>query len=159
MTVAKTVHNYLEARDLSEAVLRHAHTSCSSETAEAAHVPGRQLAKAVVLTTQDDFHLLAVIPTDRMLSMDKISTAYGGHLRLAEEPELRALFPDCELGAIPAVGMAYRLPTYVDEALFAQDKVFFEGGDHETLVCLSGEEFAALFDEPSIGDFTQSSLS
>lgn len=158
MTVSKTVHDFLEARDLSEAVLRHDPTGCSSETAEAAHVPGRQLAKGVVLTTQDDYHLLAVIPADRMLALDKVCETYGGHLRLAEETELQALFPDCELGAVPAVGMAYRLPTYVDEALFSQDKVFFEGGDHESLVCLSGEEFAALFDEPSIGEFSREKL-
>lgn len=158
MSVSKTVHDFLESRDLSEAVLRHDPTGCSSETAEAAHIPGRQLAKGVVLTTQDDYHLLAVIPADRMLALDKVCETYGGHLRLADEHELQALFPDCELGAIPAVGMAYRLPTYVDEALFSQDKVFFEGGDHESLVCLSGEEFAALFEEPAIGDFSRDKL-
>ena len=52
MTVAKTLHDFLEARDLPESVLRHSHTSSSSETAEAAHVPGRQLAKGVVIAFQ-----------------------------------------------------------------------------------------------------------
>ncbi len=155
MTVAKTVHDYLEARDLPESVLQHVHTSNSSETAEAAHVPGRQLAKGVVLTTQDDYHLLVVIPTHRRLALEKVSEAYGGHLQLAEEPELKSLFPDCELGAVPALGMAYRLPTYIDEALFDQGEVYFEGGDHESLVRMSGEEFAALFDESAVGDFSR----
>jgi Ala-tRNA(Pro) deacylase len=158
MTVAKTVHDYLEAHDQREHVIRHAHTSSSSETAEAAHVSGAKLAKAVVLTTQDDYHLVVVIPSHRMLALEKVSAAYGGHLRLADEHELKVLFPDCELGAVPALGQAYQLPTYVDEALFDQDEVYFEGGDHESLVCMSGEEFAALFDEPSVGDFSQAKL-
>lgn len=155
MSVAKTVHDYLQARGLPESVLQHSHTSCSSETAEAAHVSGRQLAKGVVLRTQDGFHLLAVIPAHRQLAMDKISETYGGHLELAGERELGQLFPDCELGAVPALGMAYRLPTYVDEALFKHDEIYFEGGDHESLIGMSGEEFADLFDEPSVGDFSR----
>jgi Ala-tRNA(Pro) deacylase len=155
MTVAKTLHDFLEARDLPESVLRHSHTSSSSETAEAAHVPGRQLAKGVVLKTQDGYHLLVVIPTHRMLALDKVSKTYGGHLTLADESELTGLFPDCETGAVPALGMAYSLPTYVDEALLKQDKVYFEGGDHESLLGMSSETFAELFEEPSIGDFSR----
>ncbi len=155
MTVAKTVHDYLEAHDLPESVRRHAHTSCSSETAEAAHVPGRKLAKGVVLRTQDDYHLLVVIPSHRKLVLERVCDTYGGHLELAGERELKALFPDCELGAIPALGMAYRLPTYVDQALFDQDEVYFEGGDHESLVRMSAEEFAAQFEESAIGEFSR----
>lgn len=155
MTVAKTLHEFLEARGVPESVLRHSHTHCSSETAEAAQVPGRQLAKGVVLRTEDGYHLLVVIPSHRRLALDKVCESYGGHLELAEERELEALFPDCELGAVPALGMAYKLPTYVDEALFRQDAVYFEGGDHETLVGMSGESFAALFDYPATGDFSR----
>lgn len=154
MTVAKTVHDFLEERELPESILRHDHTSCSSETAEAAHVPGRQLAKGVVLKTHDDYHLLVVIPSHRMLAVDKVSTTYGGELTLADEGELKALFPDCEMGAVPALGMAYQLPTYVDQALLDQDKVYFEAGDHESLLCMSSEDFAELFEEPSIGHFS-----
>ncbi len=155
MTVAKTVHDYLQAHDLRESVLRHKHTHCSSETAEAAHVSGRKLAKGVVLQTQDDYHLLVVIPAHRRLALDKVSELYGGHLNFADEAELKALFPDCELGAVPALGMAYRLPTYVDVSLFDQNEVFFEGGDHESLVRMGSEEFAALFEESAIGDFSK----
>lgn len=155
MTVAKTVHDFLEARELPESVLRHDHTSCSSETAEAAHVPGRQLAKGVVLKAVDGYHLLVVIPSDRMLAVDRVSTTYGSELGLADEAELKSLFPDCEMGAVPPLGMAYQLPTYVDQSLLDQDKVYFEAGDHESLLCMSSEDFAELFEEPAIGHFSQ----
>ena len=155
MTVAKTLHEFLEARDIPESVLRHSHTSCSSETAEAAHVPGRQLAKGVVLRTQDDYHLLVVIPTHRRLVIEKVTDYYGGSLTLAEERELKALFPDCETGAVPALGMAYQLPTYIDEALLKQDMVFLEAGDHESLLGMSGETLAELFEASTIGDFSR----
>ena len=155
MTVAKTLHQFLESNELPEAVLRHSHTSCSSETAEAAHISGRQLAKGVVLRTQDGYHLLVVVPTHRRLAIDKVSETYGGTLTLADESELKPLFPDCETGAVPALGMAYQLPTYVDEALLKQDMVYLEGGDHESLLGMSGETLAELFDEPSIGDFSR----
>jgi Ala-tRNA(Pro) deacylase len=63
---------------------------------------------------------------------------------LATEQELVSLFPDCEGGAIPPLGSAYRLKTLVDSSLLEQPEVFFESGDHEHLVKVTGEQFSRL---------------
>ncbi|HDL85873.1 MAG TPA: YbaK/EbsC family protein, partial [Candidatus Acetothermia bacterium] len=63
---------------------------------------------------------------------------------LATEEEISALFPDCDTGAIPPVGAAYGLKTVVDESLEGHEDVYFEGGDHRSLVHLSGAEFHQL---------------
>jgi Ala-tRNA(Pro) deacylase len=68
----------------------------------------------------------------------------GRRLELAGEQEASRLFPDCEIGAIPPLGDAYGQEVLVDEALIGVDPVLFEGGDHKTLVKITGADFARL---------------
>ena len=48
------------------------------------------------------------------------------------------------LGGIPPLGMAYHLKTLVDTSLLERPVVFFESGDHEHLVKVTGEQFLHL---------------
>ena len=63
---------------------------------------------------------------------------------LATESELPELFPDCELGAIPPVAAAYGVDAVVEEELTQEPEVWFEAGDHEGLVHISGTHFQQL---------------
>lgn len=76
------------------------------------------------------------------------TAALGRDLRetvtVASEGALAALLPDCAPGAVPPFGEAYGLPTLWDPALADRDDVYFEGGDHRTLVHVSGPCFAEL---------------
>jgi Ala-tRNA(Pro) deacylase len=67
-----------------------------------------------------------------------------GPVSLATESEASRLFPDCEEGAMPALGMAYGLPAVVDDDLHGCDDIYFEGGDHRSLVHISGDQFDRL---------------
>jgi len=63
---------------------------------------------------------------------------------LASEGEIEGLFEDCARGAVPAVGECYGLDTVIDDSLDEQPDVYFEGGDHATLVHMSHAQFANL---------------
>ena len=65
-------------------------------------------------------------------------------LGLASEDEVISLFGDCDTGAIPPIGAAYDVPVIVDESLGDAADVYFEGGDHKTLVHVSGKDFRSL---------------
>ena len=65
---------------------------------------------------------------------------------LAREAELNDVFPDCELGAVPGFGQAYRVDVIWDDDLGEQPSVFFEAGDHEELIEIDRDEFHRLFD-------------
>jgi Ala-tRNA(Pro) deacylase len=54
------------------------------------------------------------------------------------------VFRDCASGAVPPIGPAYGLETVVEERLLAEPDVYFEGGDHESLVHVRGEAFREL---------------
>jgi hypothetical protein len=47
-------------------------------------------------------------------------------------------------GAVPAVGMAWGLETVVDDELSGNEVVYMEAGDHERLLRLGRDQFAAL---------------
>ncbi len=60
---------------------------------------------------------------------------------LASEDEIAELFPDCDAGAVPPIAEAYAVDAFVDESLDKQPDVYLEGGDHRSLIHISGEEF------------------
>ena len=143
MAIAITLQQYLSNQGITYDCLEHERTGCSSGSAEAGGVPSDCLAKAVVLKRGDGY-IIAIIPASRYVELD----AVGGWLRqpvgLATEVEIEPLFPDCERGAVPPVAAAYGLRSLVDDSLESRPDVYFEGGDHRTLVHLSGKQFHKL---------------
>ena len=143
MGVAMTLREYLDDNHVSYDVITHKETGCSSMTARASHVPGESLAKGVVLKWDDGF-ILAVLPTTRHVELEAVQDIVSGPVTLASEDEASRLFPDCEEGAVPALAEAYGLPAVVDDRLCDCDDIYFEGGDHRSLVHISGEHFDRL---------------
>ena len=143
MGMAMKLRDYLNASAVPFEVLNHAHSSTSIQAAHASHVPAERLAKAVVV--EDDVHcIMAVLPASRRLRMDDMKACNGRAVRLATEAELKTLFSDCELGAVPPVGIAYRMETILDDSLMSQPDIYFEAGDHETLVHMKTRDFIDL---------------
>ena len=143
MTIARTVQEFLSREGVQYAVVEHPHTGSSSETAEAAHVRGDMIAKGVVVKDDEGF-VLAVVPATHNLALGQLEGQLDRRLELAEEDELGELFPDCELGAVPALGPAYGLETVVDESLLEHDDVYFEAGDHLELIHVDSMQFKSL---------------
>lgn len=146
MGVATTLREYLEGRELAYDILEHSHSSSAMRIAESARIPGDQLAKPVLLG-DDLSYLLAVIPATHRLELDRLNHLISRELELITEQELASTFSDCELGAIPAVGEPYGIDTLVDVALAEQEDVYFESGDHQHLIHMSGDDFRSLVSE------------
>ncbi|MGI9424319.1 MAG: aminoacyl-tRNA deacylase [Hyphomicrobiaceae bacterium] len=114
------------------------------------HVPTDNMAKAVVLSSRAGY-LLAVIPASRRVNIDNVGRVIDQPVALATEEELAPLFPDCEPGAIPPIGSAYGLRTVVEDTLEMNDDIYFEAGDHRTLVHITGKDFCRLMRTVSHG--------
>ncbi|MGA7799279.1 MAG: YbaK/EbsC family protein [Gammaproteobacteria bacterium] len=143
MAIAARLAEYLQRHDIGYDVVAHPHSRSSLETAQRAHVPGNRLAKTVVLEDDEGF-LLAVLPASHRLDLGELHRQLNRSLGLATEQELELVFEDCEVGAIPPAGAAYGLEAVVDDSLAEQPDVYVEAGDHERLLHLSAESFAAL---------------
>ena len=73
---------------------------------------------------------------------------------MATEEEIERLFPDCAVGAVPPVAAAYGLKAIVDESMTEVPDIYFEGGDHTTLVHMSGPAFDRLMAEAPRAHFS-----
>lgn len=143
MAMSITLSEYLATHDSVYSVMHHDHTTSSLETAEAAHVPGDLLVKPVILH-DDRGYVMAVVPATHRVRLDAINRLLKRNLAIATEQELAELFDDCEVGAVPPLGQMYGMQTIWDDALGRVREVYFESGDHETLVHMAGEQFMAL---------------
>ena len=152
MAVARKLATYLDRLGVEAEVLAHRRTATAAGTAKVSQLPGDRLAKGVLLRDGVGY-LLAVIPASHHIDLDAIQRLCGRPLTLADEDETGRMFPDCELGAVPPIGAPYGLPVLVDDAFASQADVYFEAGDHVSLVHVSGEQFAGLMQDVQHGRF------
>jgi len=136
-----TLTQYLTQQGAAYDELPHEPTETASRTAQACHVSGDRLAKAVVLHDGGGY-VVAVLPASHHLRLQDLEGSSS--MRLASEDEIARLFPDCARGAVPPLGAAYGLKTIVDDSIATMPEVYFEGGDHATLVHMSGRAFCQL---------------
>jgi Ala-tRNA(Pro) deacylase len=146
MAIALKVSDYLADHDIAYDVLTHPHSRTSSESAQASHVPGRRLAKSVVLEDEGGY-VMVVLPSDRRVDLGELHRQMHRSLGLATEREVGRLFADCEIGALPPIGLAYGIETVVDDAIAEQPEIYFEAGDHEQLIRVTHEDFGVLMGE------------
>jgi Ala-tRNA(Pro) deacylase len=158
MPHSHTLENFLSARGAQYTVEHHSASMTSLDTARNACIDEASLAKSVVLEDDRGF-VLAVLPASRRLELDRVCRKLGRDLHISQEYEMVRLFPDCALGAIPPLGSAYGLATVVDVSLEDRDEVFFEGGDHETLVRMDGGQFLGLLATASVAKIASESPS
>jgi Ala-tRNA(Pro) deacylase len=153
MAIAKTLQKYLTSKRVKYDVIAHEPTNSSMRTAEACHISGDRLAKAVLLRDEMGY-VIAVLPASHHIRLADLRQQFGDDVRLASEREIVELFQDCARGAIPALGECYGLDTVIDDSIEDQPEVYIEGGDHATLVHMSQAQFANLTATARHGSFS-----
>ena len=153
MGMAITLKKYLSNEDADYRVLPHQPRFTSTEVAQAAHVAGDDLAKAVLLKA-DKGLMLVVVPSTHVVDLAEVSHKTGQRLGLATEQDVKETFQDCETGAIPPCGSAYGLKVLLDKSLTNHGDIYFEAGDHEHLVHMSGQEFERLVHQDKTGIYS-----
>lgn len=151
MTIAHTLKDFLDSKQVPYALIAHRHTATSLRSAGTAHVDPACVAKAVLLEEdlEQRHYVMAVLPAACRLQLGDAGRQLGRKVHLATEADATVLFADCEAGAIPALGPAYGIDTIVEDRLLAEPQVYFEAGDHEHLVRMATPDFArALGDCP-----------
>lgn len=146
MAMSPTLQKFLAENAIPYEIVPHAHTSTSLNSASAAHVPGNNMAKSVILEDEDGY-LMAVIPATRHVKIRELNQTLNRNMGLATELELHNLFSDCDIGAIPPVGQAYGIEMVIDDSLMQCNDIYFEAGDHEELIHLKGSSFRKLMQE------------
>lgn len=143
MTIANRIKDYLDESQTFYETVPHPRTATAARSAEAAHVPGDNVAKAVLIHHEEGY-VLAVAPSTCRVDLRTLQEVIDRRMGLASESEVEMLFDDCDSGAAPALGTPYGVPMVIDRRLEGQQTIWFEGGDHKTLVKMSGMDFDRL---------------
>lgn len=155
MSVAARLKSFLDEKGVRYTLLTHSPAYTAQEAAATMHVPGKELAKTVVIKA-DGKLALAVLPASYRVNTKLLAEAAGAKkVELATENEFATAFPDCELGAMPPFGHLYGLNVYVDEVLAQDEEIVFNAGTHRDAVRMPYKDFALLA-TPQLARFAES---
>jgi Ala-tRNA(Pro) deacylase len=144
MSVIPNLLEVLDQKGISYKTEIHPYTPTAQGTAQSEHITGHRFAKTVVVRVRDKFRML-VLPAPKRVNLEAVKAHFKERdVRLATEAELRELFPDCELGAMPPLGELYHLEVFVDEGLPRQPDIIFNAGSHTETIEMRYEDFARL---------------
>jgi Ala-tRNA(Pro) deacylase len=147
---------YLREKQVPFEIRHHPRAITAQEVAASEHVPGKMLAKTVMVLADGRMVMLA-LPAPYQVDMDKAGKALGVEVRLAHEEEFENTFSDCEVGAMPPFGNLYEVPVYVEAALAEDETIVFRAGTHTDTMSVSYADFERLV-EPTIAEFAASRL-
>ncbi len=144
MTISTRLNDYLQDNEVNYDLVSHPHSFNSLSSASSAQVSLSQLAKAVILEDHEGRKMMAVLPANHKVSLGALGDKLNRELHLIKEHAVHQMFTDCEKGAIPPLGGAYNLEAVYDDMLVESSEIYFEAGDHNSLVHLSRKEFVKL---------------
>lgn len=127
--------DWLAGQHVEYEIHRHDLAFTARATARAEGVDPRTFAKVIGVASLDGRRGFVVLESTDHLDLAKASRALGlGEVRLLSEPDLMALAPGCEVGAIPAVGGLFGLTTHADYAVRDDAEISFNAGSHRVSV-------------------------
>lgn len=134
----------LDAEHITYSGISHSQAYTAQEVAMMAHVPGKELAKTVIVKV-DGTMMMAVLPATDMVDLDLLKKSVGARTAtLATEDEFNDRFPGCERGALPPFGNLFHLETLVADDLAEDDRIAFNAGSHRELVQVSYRDYEHL---------------
>ena len=149
---ATALKEYLDSHGIRYVSIRHSLAYTAQEVAASAHVLGRDFAKTIIVSSDEGLAMVVLPASRRLVLADLREMMITGHVRLASEAEFKAVFPDCELGAMPPFGNLYGMPVYVAASLAEEPEIAFNAGTHTEVIKLAYEDFDRLV-QPTVLDF------
>jgi len=143
----------LDREHVKYVTLTHSEAFTAQETAESAHVSGKEMAKTVVVYLGGKM-AMAVLPANQKIALSELREATGGaRERFATEDEFKDFFPDCEVGAMQPFGNLYGMDVFMATRLKVDEEIAFNAGSHTELIRMPLRDFERLV-KPTIANFS-----
>ena len=131
----KSLMAWLESEGIDHELHQHDRALTALSTARAEGVDPHTFAKVVWVRSDEDGDALMVVDADDHLDLKKAREVLkSGRVRLVPEEEIARLAPDCDAGAMPAVGSLFGLPTLADLHVGDSAEISFNAGSHTLAV-------------------------
>ena len=136
--------SFLDQNHIHYHTINHSPAYTAAETAATAHVKGANFAKAVIVKL-DGKMAMVIEPANSRLDLDALKKETGcKQAEIARENEFIASFPDCEAGAMPALGKLYGMDVFLVDHFNKDKEIAFNAGNHHELVQMSYSDFLRL---------------
>lgn len=143
MPIAR-IREFLDGSNVPYTTIQHSKAYTAQGIAALTHIPGRELAKTVILRVNDEL-AMAVLPSSRWVDLAALRKELCTlKVELASEFEFDSRFPDCETGAMPPLGNLYHMPVLVDASLAEDKEIAFNAGSHYEVIRMKYADFARL---------------
>ncbi len=153
----RKLKEFLDSNNIKYLTISHSSAYTAQEIAASAHIPGKELAKAVLIKI-DGKIAMAVLPASDKVDFDLLKhTLKSENVRLAYEHEFVDKFPDCEVGAMPPFGNLYGLDVYVAKSITEDEEIAFNACTHSQLIKLRYKDYEKLV-KPRILEFSYQSM-
>ncbi len=137
----RKLKEFLDSSGIKYVTISHSRAFTAQEIAATAHIPGRELAKTVIVKL-DGRMAMAVLPASYKVDFDLLREVTGvDDVELATEREFKDAFPECDVGAMPPFGNLYDMKVYVAETLAEDEEIAFSAGSHTELIRLAYADF------------------
>ena len=137
----RKLKEFLDSHNIKYSTIGHSQVFTTQEIAATVHIPGKELAKTVMVTI-DGTMAMAVLPASHKVDFGLLKKAAGAKkVGLASEQEFKGLFPDCEVGAMPPFGNLYGMDVFVADSLAENEEIAFNAGSHTELIRLLYKDF------------------
>jgi Ala-tRNA(Pro) deacylase len=138
------LQKFLDEHQVRYTIVRHSPAFTAQEIAASSHIPGKELAKSVIVKV-DEKLAMVVLPAPYLVDWERLAEVARTHeVEQVSEPDFRDRFPDCEVGAMPPFGNLYEMDVYVDEALAGAEEIAFNAGSHRELIRVPYSDFERL---------------
>ena len=149
----KKLREFLDSNKIKYISIKHSSAYTAQEVAASAHIPGKVLAKSVLIKVNGKM-AMAVLPASDKVDFDLFKSVMSEeNVRLAYEQEFIDKFPDCEVGAMPPFGNLYGLEVYVSKSLSENEEIAFNACSHSEIFKMNYKDFERLV-KPKILDFS-----
>ena len=149
----KRLKDFLDRNGIEYITIRHSLAYNAQRIAATTHIPGKELAKTVMVKL-DNKMAMAILPASYRVNLKLLKeTTAAKKVDLANEMEFKHMFPECEIGAMPPFGNLYGLEVYVAESLAEDEEIAFNAGTHTELIRMQYADFERLV-EPVVLQFS-----
>ncbi len=149
----KKLRDFLDSKNIKYVTIEHSKAYTANEIAATAHIPGKELAKTVMVKIEGKM-TMTVLPAYCKINFELLQEAVGAsNVELSSEQEFKDMFPGCEIGAMPPFGNLYGMEVLVDKSLCEDEEIAFNAGSHTELIRLSYKDFEGLV-KPKVVKFS-----
>jgi Ala-tRNA(Pro) deacylase len=147
---------FLTDRQVAFDTLVHPPAYTAQRRAKYLHVPGRGVAKCVLLRGTAG-RVLAVLPATHRVDLGAVARELGGNFHLADDSEVAEVFNDCEWGSLAPFGTLYGLSTILDARFDPEAPIVFAAHTHAVAIRMRCRDFERL-EQPRRFSFARRSL-